>query len=90
MNWTANTDDATHQARWAMIHDVDVVVVHRPAKRTKTGGIHKGSLKSVIRQAREEHPEYANAAAVEIWHGTEDSRNTVIRFKRDENALAGL
>lgn len=90
MNWKTNTDDATHDARWAMIHDIDVVVVHRPCKRTKAGGIHKGSRASIIRQAREEHPEYKNAAAVEIWYGTKDSSNTVIRFKRDENTFAGL
>jgi len=90
MNWTDNQDNATHQARWAMIHDIHVVVVHRPTKRTKTGGIHKGSRAAIIRQAREEHPEYANAAMVEIWYGTENSTNTVLRFKPDEPALFGL
>jgi hypothetical protein len=90
MNWKTNTDDATHDARWAMVNDPHVVVVHRPCKRTKTGGVHKGSRDAIIRQAREEHPEYGNAAMVEIWYGTENSTNTVLRFKPDEPAIYGL
>lgn len=91
-------DDATHQARWEMTHDNNVVVVHRPVKRThrttrsgvRISSMHKGSLKSIIREARALHPQYADAAVDSIWYGTDASQNTVIRFDPSLTAIQGM
>lgn len=92
MNWNRNTDNATAMAgaHHSLLHDPHTVVVNRPTARTKTGGIHKGSRAAIIAQARKENPRYADAAVVELFYGTEDSTNTVIRFKPTERAFVGL
>ena len=81
-------DNASHEARWEMTHNINVVVVHRPVKRTystSTRGVrisraHQGSLKAIIALARKSHPQYADAAVVRIWYGTTKSEDTVLEF----------
>lgn len=66
------------------IRSEHAVIVNRPTKRTRTGGIHKGSRAAIIRLARIQNPEYTNAPATEIFYGTSDSQDTVVIFDPSE------
>lgn len=91
-------DNASHEARWEMTNNIDVVVVHRPVKRTystsprgvRTSRVHQGSLKAIIALARKTHPQYADAAVVHIWYGTTKSEDTVLEFDPAKPAIYGF
>lgn len=68
----------------------DTVTVDKAVIRTGTGGAHDGSRKAIIARARKENPQYANAAVREIFYGSTDSKNTVIRFDPRERTHNGL
>lgn len=83
-------DASTAADQYGALSWPGVVIVNRPTKRLKRGGIHAGSRDAIIRQARRENPRYATAAAVEVWYGDDDSRNTVVRFDPALPVHAGL
>lgn len=80
------SDQAAKQAPRAQ----HLVTINRPGTRTKTGGVHEASRRSIIRQARTENPQYADAAVREIFWGTEDSKDTVLRFDPEMPRIYGM
>lgn len=68
----------------------NAVTVNRGATRTKTGGVHTASRKSLLRQARTENPAYADAACLEIFYGTSESTKTTLYFDPTREAIYGL
>lgn len=66
------------------------VVVPRGAKRTKDGGVHKGSRSALIREARRIDPNIAHTGVIEVLYGSRDSINTVVVFDTTWTAKAGL
>lgn len=71
---------ASEQAAKQAPNALHLVTVNRPGTRTKTGAVHEASKRSIIRQARTENPQYVNAALREIFWGTDESKDTVLRF----------
>jgi len=84
MNKDNASDDfhATHQQH--------TVIVPRPAVRLKRGGIHRASRASIIREARRMAPQFKDAAAVEVFYGSTDSVDTVVRFDPNEPIHYGM
>lgn len=73
----ASTQYANHQFYKVPDHH-RVITVPRPAVRNKVG-INRNSRRSIIREARRmAGPEFANAGAIEVIYGSNNSVDTVV------------
>jgi len=68
----------------------NVVIVLKPVARTKSGGVHIGSRRAIIAQARRMRPEHVNSAVVEMHYGTSESVDTVVVFDGSKDKIWGM